>query len=163
MKIMKKCVYWILFLFICQISMAQENRKNFDFIVCVDGEIVTSLTKPVIIVKQGMNVLKRIDINYYAGNLSLSSEDYNLILSEQEITLFLQFDYYQYSSKGKQEIYNYEIEIGKNWFEQTFVILKIYNLDKKKYKKRLTPLSKDKKYTFDLETSEGQMIRVRKR
>ena len=44
--------------------MAQENRKNFDFIVCVDGEIVTSLTKPVIIVKQGMNVLKRIDINY---------------------------------------------------------------------------------------------------
>lgn len=84
--------------------MAQENRKNFDFIVCVDGEIATSLTKPVIIVKQGMNVLKRIDINYYAGNLSLSSEDYNLILSEQEITLFLQFDYYQYSSKGKQEI-----------------------------------------------------------
>ena len=172
---MKKCVYWILFLFICQISMAQENRKNFDFIVCVDGEIVTSLTKPVIIVKQGMNVLKRIDINYYAGNLSLSSEDYNLILSEQEITLFLQFDYYQYSSKGKQEIYNYEIEtdypflrririeIGKNWFEQIFVILKIYNLDKKKYKKRLAPLSKDKKYTFDLETSEGQMIRVRKR
>ena len=62
-----------------------------------------------------------------------------------------------------KEIYNYEIEIGKNWFEQTFVILKIYNLDKKKYKKRLAPLSKDKKYTFDLETSEGQMIRVRKR
>lgn len=160
---MKKCMCWILFLFVCQISMAQENRKNFDFIVCVDEEIATSLTKPVIIVKQGTNVLKRIDINYHAGNLSLSSEDYNLIFSEQEITLFLQFDYYQYSSKGEQEIYNYEIEIGKNWFEQTFVILKIYNLDKKKYKKRLAPLSKDKKYTFDLETPEGQMIRVRKR
>lgn len=160
---MKKCVFWILCLFVYQVSMAQENRKSFDFIVCVDEEIATSLTKPVIIAKQGTNVLKRIDISYHAGNLSLSSEDYNMLFSEQEITLFLQFDYYQYSSKGKQEIYNYEIEIGKNWFEKTFVILKIYNLDKKKYKKRLDPLSKDKNYTFDLETSEGQMIRIRKR
>ncbi|MCH7411868.1 hypothetical protein MM213_00095 [Belliella sp. R4-6] len=160
---MKKCVFWILCLFVYQVSMAQENRKSFDFIVCVDEEIATSLTKPVIIAKQGTNVLKRIDISYHAGNLSLSSEDYNMLFSEQEITLFLQFDYYQYSSKGKQEIYNYEIEIGKNWFEKTFVILKIYNLDKKKYKKRLYPLSKDKNYTFDLETSEGQMIRIRKR
>jgi hypothetical protein len=143
--------------------MAQENRKSFDFIVCVDEEIATSLTRPVIIAKQGTNVLKRIDISYHAGNLSLSSEDYNMIFSEQEITLFLQFDYYQYSSKGKQEIYNYEIEIGKNWFEKTFVILKIYNLDKRKYRKKLDPLSKDKNYTFDLEISDGQMIRIRKR
>lgn len=160
---MKKCVFWVLCLFVYQFSMAQENRKSFDFIVCVDEEIATSLTRPVIIAKQGTNVLKRIDISYHAGNLSLSSEDYNMIFSEQEITLFLQFDYYQYSSKGKQEIYNYEIEIGKNWFEKTFVILKIYNLDKRKYRKKLDPLSKDKNYTFDLEISDGQMIRIRKR
>lgn len=107
---MKKCVFWILCLFVYQISMAQENRKNFDFIVCVDEEVATSLTRPVIIAKQGTNVLKRIDISYHAGNLSLSSEDYNMIFSEQEITLFLQFDYYQYSSKGKQEIYNYDLK-----------------------------------------------------
>lgn len=160
---MRKFVFWALFLFVYQISMAQENIKKFDFIICVDEEIATSLTRPVIIAKQGVNVLKRIEISYYAGNLSLSSEDYNMIFSEQEITLYLQFDYYQYSSKGQQEIYNYEIEIGKNWFEKTFVILKIYNLDKKKYKKRLAPLSKDKNYTFDLETSDGQIIRIRKR
>lgn len=160
---MKKCVFWILCLFVYQFSMAQENRKIFDFIVCVDEEIATSLTRPVIVAKQGTNVLKRIDVSYHAGNLSLSSEDYNMIFSEQEITLFLQFDYYQYSSKGKLEIYNYEIEIGKNWFEKTFVILKIYNLNKRKYRKKLDPLSKDKNYTFDLETSDGQMIRIRKR
>jgi hypothetical protein len=85
-----------------------------------------------------------------------------MIFSEQETILFLQFDYYQNSVKGKQELYNYEIEMEKNWFEQSFVILKIYNLDKKKYRKRLEPLSKDRKYTFDLETSQGQMIRIRK-
>lgn len=153
----------VLYLSVYQFGIAQENRKNFDFIIVIDEEIAISLSKPLIVVKQGADILKRIDIDYSPGNLSLSSDDYDMIFSEQEITLFLQYDYYQYSSKGKQEIYNYEIEIGKNWFDQMFVILKIYNLDKKKYRKALDPLSKEKNYTFDLETSQGQLIRIREK
>lgn len=160
---MKKFFFGFLFLIIYQISIAQQNRKNIDFIISIDEEIVKTLSKPIIIAKQNNNIFKKIDFNYYPGNLSLNYEDYNTIFSEQGITLFLQFDYYQYSLKGKQQIYNYEIEIGKNWFEESFIILKIYNLDKNKYQKILDPLSKDKNYTFDLETSHGQMIRIRKR
>lgn len=159
--IMRKCVFVVLFLFVYQVSIAQEKIKSFDIIIFVDEEIVTSLSKPVIIAKEGKSVLKRIDISYHVGNLSLSAEDYYMIFSNQEKTLFIQFDYYQYSSKGKQQVYNYEIEIGKNWLKQTFVVLKIYNLDKKKYKKRFAPLSKDKNYTFELSTSEGQMLRIK--
>ncbi len=158
---MRKCVFVVLFLFVYQVSIAQEKIKSIDIIIFVDEEIVTSLSKPVIIAKEGKSVLKRIDISYHVGNLSLSAEDYYMIFSNQEKTLFIQFDYYQYSSKGKQEVYNYEIEIGKNWLKQTFVVLKIYNLDKKKYKKRFAPLSKDKNYTFELSTSEGQMLRIK--
>jgi len=160
---MKKFVSLILCLFIYQISMAQDNRKHYDFIISVDEEIVKTLTKPKIIIRQGADIVKTIDVKYHPGNLSLSCEDFNLISSNEKGTLFLQFDFYQYSPKGKQEIYNYEIEMGKNWFEQLFVILSIYNLDKRKYRKILDPLSKDKNYTFDLETSQGQMIRIRKR
>ncbi len=159
--IMRKCVFVVLFLFVYQVSIAQEKIKSFDIIIFVDEEIVTSLSKPVIIAKEGKSVLKRIDISYHVGNLSLSAEDYYMIFSNQEKTLFILFDYYQYSSKGKQQVYNYEIEIGKNWLKQTFVVLKIYNLDKKKYKKRFAPLSKDKNYTFELSTSEGQMLRIK--
>ncbi len=158
---MRKCVFVVLFLFVYQVSIAQEKIKSIDIIIFVDEEIVTSLSKPVIIAKEGKSVLKRIDISYHVGNLSLSAEDYYMIFSNQEKTLFIQFDYYQYSSKGKQQVYNYEIEIGKNWLKQTFVVLKIYNLDKKKYKKRFAPLSKDKNYTFELSTSEGQMLRIK--
>ena len=158
---MRKCVFVVLFLFVYQVSIAQEKIKSFDIIIFVDEEIVTSLSKPVIIAKEGKSVLKRIDISYHVGNLSLSAEDYYMIFSNQEKTLFIQFDYYQYSSRGKQQVYNYEIEIGKNWLKQTFVVLKIYNLDKKKYKKRFAPLSKDKNYTFELSTSEGQMLRIK--
>jgi len=158
---MRKCVFVVLFLFVYQVSIAQEKIKSFDIIIFVDEEIVTSLSKPVIIAKEGKSVLKRIDISYHVGNLSLSAEDYYMIFSNEEKTLFIQFDYYQYSSRGKQQVYNYEIEIGKNWLKQTFVVLKIYNLDKKKYKKRFAPLSKDKNYTFELSTSEGQMLRIK--
>ena len=157
---MKKLLF--LFLFVFQISIAQDSRKDFDFIISIDEEIANTLYKPQIIVKQGIKILKRIDIKYHPGNLSLYSEDFNFF-SDEKHTLLLQFNYYQYSSKGKQKSYHYEIEIGRNWFEQSFIVLKIYNLDKKKYRKKLTPLSKDKKYTFDLETSQGQMIRIRKR
>lgn len=157
------CFQILLLLLIHQVSEAQENKKCFNFIVNIDDEIVTTLSRPVILLKQDSNLLKKIDIGYLPGNLSLNTEDFNSFFSIKETTLFLQFYYYQYSIKGKQEVYNYEIEIGKNWFEQSFVILKIYNLDKKKYKNILEPLSKDKNYTFDLETSQGQMIRIRKK
>ena len=161
---MKKYVFCVLYLFLFKFSMAQEDRKKFDFIISVDEEIVKKISKSLIIVKQGESVLKKINVSYYPGNLSIASEDYDMIFSDQGTSLFIQFDYYQYSFNGEQEIYNYEIEIGRNLLQpQSFVILKIYNLDKKKYRKRFDPLSKDKNYTFELDGSEGQMLRIKKR
>ncbi len=160
---MKNCFFGVLCLLLYQVSIAQENFKNFDFIVCVDEEIATSISRPVIIAKLGKNLLKDIDLSYHPGNLSMSLDDYNVIFSDQDINLTLQFDYYQYPSFGNQKIYNYIVEIDKKLFEKKFVVLKIYNLDKKKYKKIKEPLSKDKNYTFDLETSDGQILRINKK
>lgn len=159
---MRKLIFSILCILICGASKAQDDIKNLEFIITIDEEIAKTLFNPMIIVKNDEDVLKKVSISYYPGNLSLATKDYDMIFSEQKDTLFLKFDYYQYSSKGKQQVYNYEIEIGENWFEQTFIILKLYNLDKKKYRKILEPLSKYKNYTFDLETSQGQMMRIRK-
>lgn len=159
---MKKVILGILYILLCQVSTAQENNKSFDFIISIDEEITKTLFNPMIIVKKNNDVLKKVNVNYYPGNLSIATKDYDMIFAEEKDILFLKFDYYEYSTEGKQKVYNYEIEIGNNWFEETFVILKIYNLDKKKYRKILEPLSKDKNYTFDLETSRGQMMRIRK-
>lgn len=159
---MKKYFYLTIFLFISQMSVAQINIKR-DFIICIDEKIVTSLINPTIIVKRDTSVLKEIEINYHAGEISLNSEDYNTILCELPNTIFLKFDYYQYSNKGKQNIYNYEIEMERNWFEQTFVILYLYNLDKKKYIKKYKKIfghfSKEQEYILNIETSEGEIIR----
>ena len=46
------------------------------------------------------------------------------------------------------------IHLKKKLFEASFVVIKIYNLDDKKYKKLYYPLE-GKNYNFSLDTSEG--------
>lgn len=144
-----------------QNSLSQET-KEFDFIVSIDEEIVKTLYKPTLVEKNGSNIVRTVSVSYHPGNISLNANDFDNLFSGQDNKVYLKFDYNEYIN-GNQEIYNYEIEVGKNWFEQKYVILRIYNLDKKKYRKRLEPLSKDQNYTFELDTSSGQMMRVRKR
>ncbi|MEZ4910563.1 MAG: hypothetical protein R2774_06845 [Saprospiraceae bacterium] len=132
---MKNYFLGILCLFIFQVNMAQENFRNFDFVICVDEEIVTALTRPVIISNLGNNISKNINLIYHPGNLSMSSKDYDIIFSDQDIQLAIQFDYYKYSPNGNQKIYNYNFEIDRNWFEKNYVIVKIYNMDKWKYRR----------------------------
>lgn len=81
-------------------------------------------------------------------------------MNQTDYDEIIKFDYYEYV-KDQRKVINYEIEMGKIWFEQPYLILNIYNINKKKYKK-LESL-KGKEYTFELKYSTGQMLRVRKR
>ena len=141
--------------------MATNNYKDFNFIICVDENIIESIARPSIVIQKGDEVIKNVEVSYIPGKLSMNTDDYVLLSTVGDASLFLSFYYYEYSSTGKQKMYNYKIEIGKNFFTLSYVIFYIYNLDKKKYKEKLKPLSKDQNYTFDLSTSNGQMIRVR--
>lgn len=156
---MKQFVLMIIFIFVFHESIAQNNSKSFDFIICIDEEIATTLSNPLIIAKCGTEE-RQINVNYYVGNLSLSNEDYNYITSRQDISLLLNFNYYQYSLNGKQKIYNYEVIMKKGLFNQMFVILKIFNMDKKKYRKRFGTISKDKQYIINIDTSNGQILEL---
>lgn len=158
---MKNIIILFMIVFSFQNSLSQET-KEFDFIVSIDEEIVKTLYKSTLVVKNGNNIVSTFSLSYHPGNISLNAKDFDDLFFSQDNKVYLKFDYYEYIN-GNQEIYNYEIEVGKNWFEQQYVILKIYNLDKKKYKKWFKPLSKDQNYTFELDTSSGQMMRVRKR
>ena len=94
---------------------------------------------PQIIIKQDTSVLNidtsvlNIEIDYHAGNMSLKAEDYNTILKVLKAlpyNVFLKFDHYQSSKWGKETIYNYELKMNRTWFESSFVVIYIENLDK---------------------------------
>lgn len=145
-------------------NIYSQEVKSSNFIIVIDEEIVTESLgiKLLVISKDGNSREIETITGYYPGNISLKKSDYDDLISDETQSVILKFNYQTYINDSSY-YYTYEIEAGKNWFERMFVILKIYNLDKKKYRKRFDPLSKDKNYTFELSTSEGQMLRIKKR
>lgn len=155
---MKKLLLILVFL-LAQVTSAQDSKKASNFIITMDENIALTLANSKIILSQGNNILRTIQFTYYPGNLSMNQTDYEGIM-KFEGTILLKFDYYEYL-KDEQKVKNYEIEMGKIWLEQPYLILNIYNTNEKKYRK-LEPL-KGKEYTFELQYPAGQMLRVRKK
>ncbi|MET3035420.1 hypothetical protein ABXT08_04920 [Chryseobacterium sp. NRRL B-14859] len=157
---MKKTLILLLSIFYVQFFFSQE-KINFDIIITVDEKILSTLYNPEIIIKsKNDELIDNIKVGYYPGNFTMDAKSYNNLLLKTDAQIYLKFQQYEYSKNGKQDIRTYEIKIGKSWFEEKYVILYIYNTNAKKYRK-LTPLSKDKSYTFEITTSNGQMIRVK--
>ena len=153
----------ILMLIISTNVYSQEEVKSINFIIVIDEEIVTNPIDIKLVInskKEGNYKVIEPTIGYYPGNISLRKHDYDDLVSNDTQSVILKLNYLTYR-KNRPYYYKYEFDVGKIWFKQTFTILKIYNLDKKKYRKNLIPLSKEKNYTFDLQTAQGQMIRIR--
>lgn len=139
----------------------KEEKQSIDFIISVDGEIVKTISSPRI-VTIGSNIdEKSIPIFYHPGDLSFYEIDRDYIMSlNDSIKLQLVFDYYVYTTKGDQNVLNYKIDIDKSWLQRPYLILYLYNTDKKKYRGKLKPIP-GSKYTFELDYPGGQMLRLR--
>lgn len=159
---MKKTIL-IYFLFLTSFStvVAQET-KRFDFIIMVDEDIWTTPTTPKMITKDSKgNVIATFDIDYHAGNLSINELDYHKLLSDKISSVNMLLKYSKVCD-DETYYYNYEIEFKREWLKNYFFILKIYNTDRKNYRKIYKPLE-GKKYTFEYDSSNGQMLRVTKK
>jgi hypothetical protein len=135
---------------------------SLDFIIEIDGNIaVGSIISPQIkIVSNDKTDI--VAVSYYPGNLSMSVENHAKLLSDQADSIFLVFAYYEYPG-GKQKTYNYELRLEKAWLQDYFNILRIYNLDKPRYKGLYDPISKDKNYTYELVSPSHTFLRIQKK
>jgi len=147
---MKK-IFFILSLAITSGTIyCQNSIKSLDFILVIDENIaigsITSLQLEVIGDTENI-----VHANYFPGSLSMNVVDYAKLLSETTKAIYLKFTYFEYHNK-KQEVYNYEIEIKKAWLSDYYNILRIYNLDKLKYRGKLDPIGKGKNYNYELDS-----------
>ena len=135
---------------ICFFKSYSQKEKGINLIIEIDEKIIArSLTNLKIILTDSNNIVSQIDADYYVGNLNLKDTDYqNLLLSK---SICLKFDYTEYN-KGKQETHNYELNLKNSGLKSLYNIIKIYNLNKRKYRKHNVPFDKDKDYVFLLET-----------
>ncbi len=152
----------LLFLVICcyEPCFSQKETK-IDIILEIDNNTPICCISRVQLKAVGADE-KYFDASYYPGNLSLNSKDYAIVLSPQTEKIYLKFNYDEYIG-GIQRVYNYEIEIKKQWLDDEFNILKIYNLDKKRYKGKIQPLDSSKAYNYELDSPTHSFRLVRKK
>ncbi|WP_316847998.1 hypothetical protein [Pedobacter psychrodurus] len=91
-----KNVLLVLFLVFLTVCTYGQGKRDFDFIIVIDETIVTSLSNPKLLIKKENELLSSINISFKPGNLSIDTEDYNLIVNSND-DLYLKFDYYDYS------------------------------------------------------------------
>lgn len=125
-----------------------QERKNFNFIITVNKEFVSTCTPTCIYLLKDNGEKTNVDISYYPGNLSIEEEGYEKILSfEGKIGLI----YSSYEKVNGKECYKtYDIPLEIQIFKCGYVILEIYNLEDKRFKK-LYYSFEGKNYIYDLQ------------
>lgn len=158
MRNLKKSICIVLFLISYYRVSGQQYNKELDFVIVIDENVwITSTYFQIVMNKtSGSDTIKA---SYHPGSLSIMQSDYDKLLSEEAKSIYLKFVYYDHGVK-KQKTYNYEIELKKPWLQDYFNVLRIYNLDNKKYKK-LSAIAEGKNYTYELESPSHSFRRVR--
>jgi hypothetical protein len=119
------------------------SQYQANLILVIDGEIVTQNVKLEFI--NQMNDSELI-YNYKLGDDLKIPEEYF-----KENSLHIKFEYYKIFEDSLKS-YNYDFEFLKGWLTNTtFLILRIYNLDKKEYKKLFCNEQND--YVIEVENS----------
>ncbi|RUT70279.1 hypothetical protein D0817_10695 [Flavobacterium cupreum] len=157
---MKKIIV-ICFLLLSSKNLVAQEIKNLSFILVVDDEIISTKSKLTFIISTDTST-ENLPAQYYPGTLSLSKLDYEKLISPATKTIYLKYHDTVYVD-GKATYYDFEIEYQKAWLQDLYNILRIYDLNSKKNKKKFDPLSSTKNYTFELTSSNTTFLRIRKK
>lgn len=140
------------------IETSAQIKQQHNFIIEINEDLVSAgisrlrITSLDIITKEK----KSYKASYYPGLLTTDFDLHSLFGENIKVSLV----FYYYS----QYINNYyEIELKRDWITSPYLILSIYDLSCRKYRKYYSPLSKDQKYTFEFDTQNYSMRRARKK
>lgn len=148
-----KIVYFIIFFFV-QITFSQSN-KEIDLIVVINDEVVTNLQNLKLIINSDKDG-SIISPLYHPGSLVLTSKQYEVLISDTTKSIELSFAYI-----GKEKSTNYKMIYGKKWLEERFAILKIYDLNKKKYKKMYEPITPESGFGASIDFGYYSILNVK--
>jgi hypothetical protein len=101
---------------------------------------------------------QRLDVWVYPGDVRVSQTDVDKIQSPQVTKIWLWFSVNGVNIKRRE----YKIEMQKHWLEARFMVLKIYNLYKRKYRRMFEPAKNNKKYVYEIELPTRQITHPRR-
>lgn len=139
--------------------------KDLDFVLVINDKVNINVSSLKFIYRDSLGNKKATEpVGYHPGNLSILKEDYETLISERTDSIYFTFFQEEYNDTNKKEEEEdnwYEIPFSKFMLQIRFVVLFVYDLSKPEYKGVYDPLE-GKNYTYELSTSEGQVLRARK-
>lgn len=141
---------------------AQDEKKSLDLIIVIDENIAVGSIVSLQIERVTASGKAIIAANYYPGSLTLAEADYGKLMSDSTRAINLKFTHYEYVGQNQTD-YDYDIELKKEWLKDYFNILRIYDLDKTKYKGKYSPSGVDKNYAYEIESPSHSFRLVEKK
>lgn len=155
---MRKLIFMIIGFFTTFISLSQE-LKEIDFVIVVDDEVINAVQGLTIQIKEKNNEVVSISPNYHPGSLSFDNSIYDKLQTEDVESVKIVFSYSQ-NCKKKIVNYFYEISYNRKWFKEPFNVLKIFNLDKRKYRKKYKLLNENVNYSLSLDLGSYSVLKI---
>jgi hypothetical protein len=135
--------------------MQGQSEIEINLIIVINDELaVNSLSNIQVLAK---NFKGQLDADYVPGKLWIRSS-VEQELSSVNDSVFITFDNNIFCNH-KHYLMNYKLPISMQWVDQDFVVLRVYDLARGKYKRVFKPLSAKMNYTFELDFPGGGTFR----
>lgn len=145
-----------LYFFVSNVIIGQNVEKKLNLIVVIDQKIIVEGLYQIKL-SSGSKIYTA---RYEPGNLIIDDTS-NTLSKIDSLPVTLSFYHNVYNKKGLVNDYHYKIPLERVWLERSFIVLRIYNTDRKPYKKMYNPL-KGLNYTFELDLPTGSIKRITK-
>lgn len=147
---MKRIIFFALTtIFQCNYLIGQE-AKEIDMVITINQEVASTVQGLSLKLEDKEGNSSTIYPEYHPGSLMFKKSDYEVLMSSENSSI--RFKFYQLGNYKKKEIqHDYSINFHKEWFKENFIVLNIYNLHNRKYKRSRKPIQNNAKYSVSMD------------
>ena len=146
----------LVLIFLLPIRLPAQAQKELNWIIVIDKEIAVVFSNPEFIITTDTDSIVKFRTTYYPGNLVLDEEKYNILKSSKIKSI--SFEMLYYTNDKHQTIENYKINIPKGFIFDRYVIIDIFNLKIKRYRKKYLPQNPGDEYAVMLRSSSQGVV-----
>jgi hypothetical protein len=157
---MKNIIYIFFILF--NINVYCQEWIDYNVIISVNEKIVPSSVGIKFKLTLNNGEKKIIEPHYLPGSLKIKNEDVKVLINDSIKEIALEVRYFELINDNVSYSFFTIDDLSFKKFEHSYFILYIYDTRLKKYKKYYNPI-KDKDFTYEYDSPNGSMKRVKRR
>lgn len=138
----------LMFLQIATLNLKSQLSRNVNLIIVINEKIVVSGISDFRVSYKNDSINNK--AKFYPGCLSMNDTAYNKLTREDNELLLLKFEFSEYK-ESRVINFSYEVEVSNSLFKEPYFILHIYNLSKRKYKRKYLDFN-NKGFVYEIDS-----------